>query len=516
MLALSTAADMRRADERAIRERGIPSLELMERASKALAAQAAALSEDAEETVLILCGSGNNGGDGIGAAAELLRLGRPVRALLVGDRAKMTPDARAMAAALEEKGGVLEDYNPAAPLPECAVIIDALFGVGLDRPLRGNALTAVEAINASGARVVSADIPSGVAADTGEILGAAVKADVTVTFSMGKPGHFAEPGCTRTGRLVVIDIGIPADILADCDRGTYGLEVSDAALPRRDPISHKGDYGRVLILGGCVGYTGAPSLCARAAVRAGAGLVYLGVPAPIYEITAVKQDEAMPFPLPAHGGGFAPGAAEGALERLRKCDVCAIGPGLGRGEGASALVEAVLKGAPAEMPLVLDADALNALAEHPEWLSGRTGPTVLTPHAGEFARLGGELTGDRVESARRYATEHGCILLLKGHRSIAAFPDGRAYLSIAGNPGMAKGGSGDTLTGILAAMLGQFRSDPVKAVTTGLLLHGLAGDRAARWYGEYAMTASDLLEALPDTMTDVSVPSGAKLPDQSE
>lgn len=275
-------------------------------------------------------------------------------------------------------------------------------------------------------------------------------------------------------------------------------ELRDGAvlLPKRRPDTHKGDYGKLLILGGAVGYTGAPTLCARAAVRAGAGLVYLGVPAPIYEITAVKNDEAMPFPLPAdERGGVAPAAAAEALRRLDGCDVCALGPGMGKGEGAAALVRAVLESGRGK-PLVLDADALNVLRPMLPLLRSYPGPAVLTPHAGEFARLGGERTGDLSADALGFARAWNCIVVLKGHRSVVAFPDGEAFVTTHGNPGMAKGGSGDVLTGVIAALLGQL---PVqRAVTTGVYLHSLAGDLCAARLGEYAMTATDLIETLPE------------------
>ncbi len=281
------------------------------------------------------------------------------------------------------------------------------------------------------------------------------------------------------------------------------LRDGELRLPRRRADSHKGDYGKLLVLGGCVGYTGAPTLCARAAVRSGAGLVYLGVPAPIYDITAVKNDEAMPFPLPADAdGGVAAAAVGTVLERLRGCGVCALGPGMGKGEGTAAVVRAVLEAAP--VPLVLDADALNVLRPMLPVLARRAVPAVLTPHAGEFARLGGELTGDPAADALRFADAWKCVLVLKGHRSVVAFPGGEVYITTHGNPGMAKGGSGDVLTGVVAALLGQL---PLRrAVTTGVYLHSLAGDLCAARLGEYAMTATDLIETLPEATKRLTQP----------
>jgi len=272
------------------------------------------------------------------------------------------------------------------------------------------------------------------------------------------------------------------------------LRVGEVHLPKRAAETHKGDYGKLLILGGCVGYTGAPTMCARAALRAGAGLVYLGVPAPIYDITAVKNDEAMPFPLPADESGcFSAAAADLLAQRLETCDVAAIGPGMGKASGCAVLLEHVM--AQFQKPLVIDADGLNLLSERMELLHGRRAPTILTPHDGEFARLGGKLEGNRAECALRFAETHGCILVLKGHRSIIAFPTGEVFAGTCGNPGMAKGGSGDVLTGVIAAMLCQMPL--TEAVTTGVHLHAYAGDLCAQQYGEYAMLATDLIETLP-------------------
>ena len=492
---LSDAQKMRRADGEAINNRGIASTLLMERAAGGILAAAQSLTGERPGTAAVFSGPGNNGGDGTAVAGLLLERGWKVRVFLAGSREKLTPDHREMERRLIERGGVLEDYDPGDAGQEdfvlgADIIIDALFGIGLNSPLREPAASAVQLINKSPARVVSADIASGVQADTGRILGQAVCADVTVTFSMAKPGHFSEPGCTCCGRLIVHDIGIPRDILALSGTDVYALCDGEVTLPRRAPISHKGDYGKVLLIGGAVGYTGAPSICARAAVRSGAGLVYLGVPEKIYPITAVKNDEAMPFPLPCTDGFLSPEAVPAVLEKLAACDVCAAGPGLGRGEGAVALTRALLL--ENNKPLILDADALPTDLS---LLKTVRRPVVLTPHEGEFVRIGGVLTGDRIGDARAFAREYGCVLVLKGYRTVCAYPDGEVYISTHGNPGMAKGGSGDALTGIIAAMLGQL-GDVKRAVNTAVFLHGLAGDLACEEKGEYAMAASDLIDAL--------------------
>ena len=496
-MVLSDSKKMKAADSEAIHGRGIPSLQLMETAAGHVAKAASALAGDRHSAV-VFCGPGNNGGDGVAAARMLMDMGFAVRAYLVGVRDKMTEDTHAMERELQSAGGQLEDFHAdderlPGLLRDAGVVVDAMFGVGLSRPLAGDALAAVQMINAANRPVAAADIPSGVSADTGAVLGDAVKADCTVTFSMAKPGHYIEPGCVYRGELVVADIGIPEDILSGAGCGLYAIHKGDLALPGRKPLSHKGDYGKVLILAGSKTYTGAPSLCAHAAVRAGAGLVYLGVPADIYEIEAVKNDEAMVFPLPSNGQGQLDEAAlPDILERLEACDVCVIGPGLGRSGDTAAVVSGVLKSA--KCPVVADADALWAIAGDLELLQTTQAPLVLTPHEGEFARLLGRPVKDRLTDALDFSKTYDCALVLKGHRTICAFPDGKGYVIDAGNPGMAKGGSGDVLAGVIGAMLGQLTAR--RAVVTACWLHSRAGDLCEQAMGEYAVKAGDIIEML--------------------
>ena len=497
---LSNAAAMRQADHIAIYDHGIPSDELMMTAARHVADAALDILGFAHSRAVIFCGSGNNGGDGVAAAVHMIPEGISCRVLLVGSRDRMTDDTREMERRLEALGGKLEDFDPedetvAADMAEAGVIIDAMFGIGLNSDLRGRALEAVKRINACGVPVVSADIASGVEADSGRILGEAVQATVTVTFSMAKPGHVLEPGCVCCGELQVRDIGIPQELLdAAGETGIEAVTEADVSLPKRKRISHKGDYGKLLIVGGSVGYTGAPALCASAACRSGAGLVWLGVPEPIYAIEAVKANEAMPFPLPAKEGGLALAAKEEILRHLQPCDVLVIGPGLGRAEETLALVRDVLT--EAVQPVVIDADGLTALAGHLDLLQTAKAPVILTPHEGEFLRLGGTLTGNRAADAREFAMQHNCILVLKGHRTVSAFPDGRVFVNTTGNPGMATGGSGDVLAGILGALLGQLPLE--QAVLTAVWLHGRAGDLAAECYGEYSMLPTDCIALLAD------------------
>ena len=516
MRPLATAAQMKELDRVAIEERGIPSLDLMECAAQRVAQQVYALvakegkNDDPRPRVALFCGTGNNGGDGIAAARLLMERGCTVRTFLVGDRAKMTPDARAMEVKLLAAGGVLEAFDPDDPvcrvwLTTCDCLVDALFGVGLNRVVGGEYRTAIQWINhLRNARcsVVACDIPSGLHADTGAVLGEAVRADVTVTFTFAKPGLYLGEGRACSGHVEVADIGIPFDLTVPIRRQAAGVQALDGGtyvLPRRPRTGHKGTFGKVFILAGSEGYTGAPVLAANAAVRTGAGLVYLAVPWNIYPIVAVKCDEAMPFPIPED--------YDAILKKAAACDVALIGPGLGRAPETETLVRRLL--ADLDIPVVLDADGINALEGHTDILKGRRAATVLTPHDGEFRRLTGcDLPiSDRLTAARDFAVTHGCTLVLKGHATVTAAPDGAAWINASGNPGMARGGSGDVLAGMLAALLGQKHLNAPHAVLServavGVHYHGLAGDRCAREVGEYGMTPTDMIAAIPAVLKE--------------
>ena len=503
---LSNAALMYDADAAAIHVEGVPSAVLMWNASEHLA-RAAMEMMGMKRRCVVFCGCGNNGGDGIGAAAILLRAGYSVRCVLFGRREKMSGDAQEMERRLQRVGGTVEDFDAddetlRRDILEAGVLIDALCGIGLGRPIaKEPLLTAVQLMNGSGVPVLSADIPSGVEADSGEVRGAAVLAERTVTFSMAKPGHFVEPGCVHTGMLEVCDIGVPAPALEDAFCGVEALCEGDVRLPRRPRLAHKGSFGRLLLLGGSVGYTGAPNLAAGAAVKSGAGLVYLGVPEPIYNICAVKNEEAMPFPLPSDDAGrFSAEALRALVKKDIPADVLALGPGMGRSEGVRVLVKELVRGF--EGTLLLDADALWAVSDEVAILKEAAGDVVITPHMGEFKRLGGVKGGGRLSDALAFAKEYGCITVLKGHRSIVALPDGRAFIIAAGNPGMARGGSGDVLTGIIGAMLCQFPAE--KAAAAGAWVHAAAGDRCAETQGEYGMTPTDMIAALPAVLKSIS------------
>ncbi len=512
---LATAAQMKALDKKAIETWKIPSIDLMEQAAEGVAQAALDLLPDkpARCRAAVFCGAGNNGGDGIAAARLLFLAGVGVRVFLVGSYERLTPDALEETRRLSECGVELEPFAPdggeqAAWARRSHVVVDAVFGVGLSRDIAPDSAfaAAVDLINLCRGRVVAADIASGVAADTGKVLGRAVRADVTVTFTLPKIGQFVGDGAVYSGEVRVRDIGIPRTLVREMTGliQTVEAEFVRAALPPRKPDGHKGDFGKLLVVGGAVGYTGAPYLAASAAVRSGCGLVYLGVPDSIWQIAAAKCVSAMPFPLSSDWSGkLGRKALSEVLERLAGCNVLAIGPGLGRDEGTAKLVREVLE--QTEKPVVLDAGGINALEGHIDSLDVRRDrgwKTVLTPHDGEFARVGGDLTPGRAEAARTFALRHGCTLVLKGHRTVTATEAGTVLVNTTGNSGLAKGGSGDVLTGLIASLLAQ-GATPVRAAAGGVWLHGRAGDLAAEALTEYCVTPEDVIARFPEAFTSL-------------
>lgn len=499
---LTDSKAMRDADNKAIYVSGIPPTLLMRNAARKITAAAHEFISD-KKTAVVFCGSGNNGGDGLAAATFLLRRGVETRCFLTGSRAKMTDDCIEMERMLSELGGRMEDFDAAevkSALENAGVAIDAMFGIGLNSELRGNELETALLLNASDVPVVSADIPSGVEADTGRILGNAVNADVTVTFSMAKIGHFVEPGCECCGRLLIADIGIPEELLGESGTNVFAVQREELVLPKRRQISHKGDYGRLLIVGGSVGYTGAPIMCTEAAARSGAGLIYLGVPNGIFSISAGRLTEPMPFPLEEDYYGRISARAYSAIkEKLMDANACVIGCGLGRSAELDGLVRRIVAESGAQT--IIDGDGLFALGDDPNVIKAARIPPILTPHEGEFARLGGTLSGDRVNDAREFSISRNCILVLKGHHTICAFPNGEGYIIPYGNAGMAKGGSGDVLAGIIGALCVQLPIKP--AVVTACAIHALAGDRCAEKLGEYSMLPSDIVNTIPKITKDI-------------
>jgi NAD(P)H-hydrate epimerase len=509
------AAQMRDADRRTIDEVGIPSLVLMENAGRQVVTAIEAVHGDLlERKVGLLCGHGNNGGDGFVVARVLHERGTDVSVFLIGRVADVRGDARTNLEILGRLGlSVVEIGDSQAwelhfsEISRCALLIDAIFGTGLKAPLSGLLGTLVADVNASGIPVVSIDVPSGLSADSVEPIGDSIAATLTVTLAAPKLPLVLPPGELRTGRLVIADIGIPSAVIEALDGPRVELLTRSGMrglLVPRAQDSHKGDYGHVLLVGGSPGKTGAAHLAAVGALRSGAGLVTVATPAGCQGIVAALGPEYMTHAIDETAEGLDARAVDGLLDAAR--DVIAIGPGLGRSPGTVEFVKGLV--GRATMPVVLDADGLNAFVGEPHRLAGREDrPVIITPHPGEMARLvqmpTGEVQSRRLEVARTFAVEHHVYVVLKGHRTLVALPGGSVFINPTGNPGMATGGTGDVLTGMIAALLAQLL-DVAAACKLAVYLHGMAGDLAAADAGELAMTASDLASHLGAAVLDLT------------
>lgn len=504
-----TAEAMREVDRAAIEDLGIPSLVLMENAAIGVV-EALGKAFGEAESAAIFCGPGNNGGDGLAVARHLSVRGWDVRVFLVTGGRELSADAEVQLGICRKaelpvmeigSADVLDAAFDAAA--ECDVVVDALFGTGLARPLEGLFAQVVDAINALPAPCVAVDLPSGLSASEAQPIGPHVAADLTVTFAAPKVAHVFPPAADAVGEMVVTDLGIPARLVEDVEEDDgdlhllMGEELADL-LPEREPGSHKGDYGHALIVAGSPGKAGAAILAARAAVRAGAGLVTVGVPEPILQTVDLGSIESMTLGLPTGASGQIADEAVGTvLDAAEGKAVLALGPGLGQEPETVAAIRRIALECP--LPVVIDADGLNAFAGRAGDLAARRVETVLTPHPGELGRLLGVSTAqiqeDRVAAARGAAEETGAIVVLKGHLSLIA--SGTAvFVNPTGNPGMATGGSGDVLTGLIAGLIAQ-GLDALDATVLAVYLHGLAGDLAAGRLGEIALAAGDLIEILP-------------------
>ncbi|MGH2888601.1 MAG: NAD(P)H-hydrate dehydratase [Solirubrobacteraceae bacterium] len=492
---LPDAAQQRAVDAWAIEERGIPSLDLMERAGAGLAELA--LAQAPRGSIAVVVGSGNNGGDGLVAARLLRERGREVRVLLTGPEERLRGDARANLDRLP--GDPARTLAPGA-LGGAAAVIDAILGTGFSGDPREPAAGAIEAVNAAadtGAAVIACDVPSGVDASTGEVAGAAVRARATATFAAGKPGLWISPGRDHTGDVVVIDIGIPPGAPVTPTTGLIDGVVLER-IPRRGRDSTKFAAGAVLVCGGSTGLTGAPCLASEAAMRAGAGYVTVLVPASLNVVFEQRLVEVMSVSLPDAGGSLTPAGVDAVLERAGRAGALVLGPGLGR-EQAS-LEFARMLAARVPIPLLLDADGLNAHAGALESLAGRPAPTVLTPHAGELGRLLGidsaEVAARRLALARRAAELAGAIVVLKGDDTIITAPGGTAAVSRGASSALATAGTGDVLSGVIGAFLSK-GVEPLTAACAGVLVHATAGRLAAETIGPEGVIASDVIELLP-------------------
>jgi hydroxyethylthiazole kinase-like uncharacterized protein yjeF len=507
-----TGEQMRRIDRRAIEEFDLPGIELMEAAGRGVAD---ALLEDypslANVGLVVLCGKGNNGGDGLVAARHLARRGVKPRVLLLAASDDLRGDAAANLGRARDAGLEVREVtdsesweNAASILEGSPVILDALLGTGVKGGARGLAAEVIEAVNRSGKIVASVDLPSGVDADLCEVAGVAVRADRTYTLCRPKLALILHPAAGHAGEWRVIPIGIP-DAAVDAEAPELSWTdraVAARLLPSRDISSHKGTYGHLLAVAGSRGKSGAAVLLARGALRCGVGLMTVATPASAQGRVAVQQAELMTEPLvESPAGNLARGAAEEALRFLADRDALAIGPGLGTEAETREAVERIVSRS--KRPLVLDADGLNALSRDAGPTTFEMRPSadwILTPHPGEAGRLLGRSTGeiqaDRLGAARALAVASGAVVVLKGHRSLVASPEGRVAINSSGNPGMASGGTGDVLTGAVGAFLARGLTvwDAARLAT---FVHGDAGDDVARRRGVEGLIATDLIDAIP-------------------
>ena len=514
-----TAAEMREVDRLTTKRYGVASLTLMENAGKSVADFIAARFPDFKRRpIVVLCGKGNNGGDGFVAARHLLKMGAEVQVHLFGDPREVRGDAATNLNRWKKAGGKLFVDRPgktggSVEFAAGALVVDALLGTGVRGAVEGRLGEVITAVNRrqAGADVVAVDIPSGLHADTGEVAGPVVVADYTITFTAPKPGLLLGESAEHTGELAVREIGSPFELIETTGKGDWRwsepAEFARFAI-RRKPEGHKGDYGHALIVAGSVGKSGAAVLASRAALRAGAGLVTVATPEPVLPIIAAHTPEVMTEPLAAtRVGSVSERSLEGNLfaSILKGKRALAIGPGLTTQDETQSFVRTVVK-SHSDVPVILDADGLNAFAGRAAELSDRQGLLAMTPHPGEMSRLTGRTTdqiqSNRIEIALKSAADWNAVVVLKGHHTVIAAPDGSAYINSTGNPGMGTGGTGDVLTGMLAGLAAQYgrglnTAGYAQLVALGVYLHGLAGDIAYADHNGAPLMASDLIRAIP-------------------
>lgn len=521
-----TAAETREVDRLTTERYGIPSLTLMENAGRSVAEFIRErFPSFARRKIVVLCGKGNNGGDGFVVARHLREMGGKPVVYLLADAREVKGEAAANLNRWQQAGGECVTIPEASAADSAlfefqapALIVDALLGTGVRGPVEGNFRRAIEAINARRPEipVVAVDIPSGLNADTGEVASVAIRADFTVTFTAPKLGFFYGAAAECQGQLVVREIGSPRGLIEEVSqsrmRWSDAAEFVPFAIPRKAE-GHKGDYGHVLVVAGSVGKTGAAVLASWAALRAGAGLVTVATPEPALPVIAAHTPEAMTAPLPATlAGTISERALEGSSfsALLAGKRALAIGPGLSTNSETQSFIRRVVA-ARRDVPIILDADGLNAFDGRASELSHPSGRLAITPHPGEMARLlgcsVGQVQENRIAVARKAAADWNAHVVLKGHHTVVAAPDGGVFVNSTGNPGMASGGTGDALTGMLAAMTAQFAASPRtdkgteddwhRVLAFGVYLHGLAGDVALDECGGAPLLASDLIQSIP-------------------
>jgi hydroxyethylthiazole kinase-like uncharacterized protein yjeF len=534
MLKIATSEEMRRIDRITIEKYGIPGTVLMERAGLSVVARIEDLlfqgtDKNKVRKIIVVCGGGNNGGDGFVIARELHNQGKDVEVYLTVSPGSLKSDAKINYYVARKFGVIIRPVSYllkryASYVTRNCIIVDALLGTGLSKEVRASLADVIKKINKMSVPVVSVDIPSGISSDTGQIMGCAIKAQCTVTFGLPKRGHFLYPGAEYTGKLYVEEIGFPRTLLASEKIRINLVQKEDigSLLPVRPKHSHKGTYGHVLIVAGSRGKTGAALMAARACLRTGAGLVTIGIPDTLVNTFQSRVTEEMLLPLSDKGNGtLSIKAADRILDFLKKKGtVLAIGPGLSVDRELSSLVRLLIK--ESSVPMVIDADGLNAIADRTGVLMKSRVPVILTPHPGEMTRLLKKMPGvssqrsgaaaifnlrdeiekDRINIALNFARKTKTYLVLKGAPTITATPQGEAFINTTGNPGMATAGTGDVLTGIISALLAQGKSAADGSVL-GVYLHGLSGDIVAGKKGQNSLIASDLISNLPTALRSI-------------
>lgn len=504
-----TAAQMQVLDRRTINEIGIPGVVLMENAGRGVAEEIIKRFSPADSPrALILAGKGNNGGDGYVIARHLLNRGWDVQTLVLAERDVIKGDAALNLSALENCGGrvgfVLDEEaleDALAVIGEFTVLVDALFGTGLTKPAQGLYLQTIEWLNQQSSPVIAVDLPSGIDASTGRVPGAAVKAALTVSFAFPKVGQVSYPGAGLVGELVILDISIPEQVAGQASTDCLLIDAAEAwrLLPVRSRDGHKGTFGHLLVVAGSTGKGGAAVMAAESGLRGGSGLVTLACPQSAQPSIASRLTEVMTVALADFKGEISLLAFDDLLALTDGKQALAIGPGLGLGEETSGLIRRLVQAS--ALPVVVDADGLTALCGHTHILEHQSDrQIVLTPHPGEMARLTGlstdEIQADRFAVARDFAVRHRVVLVLKGARTLTASPDGRVHVNNSGHAGLASGGMGDVLTGLIGSLLAQGLA-ALDAATLGVYLHGLAADRLLATFGDAGLLATDVMYELP-------------------
>ncbi|OGP32203.1 MAG: hypothetical protein A2073_00975 [Deltaproteobacteria bacterium GWC2_42_11] len=507
---------MKLLDEKAIKDYGIPGIVLMENAGKGAAEIILKkhITSNSIKTVSIFAGKGNNGGDGFVIARHLKNKGMDVIVYLVAKESDVKGDAGTNMNIWKKMGGKIygitktQDIEKhASKVKHSQLIIDAIFGTGFVNNISGIYKNVIDFINGAGKKVVSIDVPSGIDASTGRLLGCCIKADATITMVLPKIGLITYPGAGYAGKLDVVDIGMPLEIIEDKSIKCETIEDADIKklLKKRPKDSHKGIFGHLLVLSGSTGKTGAAAMTCLGAMRVGTGLVTLGIPESLNRIMEEKLTEVMTEPLPETKSKTLGGISfDRVKEVLKNKQAIAIGPGMTAVNDVRDLVLKLIK--ETNLPIVIDADAINVLKGNLYVLKQANVPTVMTPHPGEMARLldlsTKDVQADRINTASGFATENNVTLVLKGARTVIASPDGMVYINMTGNAGMATAGTGDILTGMIAGFMAQGYLS-VDAARIGVYLHGLAGDTVARKSGEIGMMATDLLTILPEVLNSL-------------